>query len=131
MLADSVGFINMIKRVALAAVRASKPAEVCFGRVIGTEPLKIATEQKMPLGEEQLVLAQRVTEQEACISAEEIQASYYEGESPDAMKKGDSSRLRAVREMPVTIHNGLAVGDRVLLLRQQGGQKYIVLDRLG
>lgn len=31
----------------------------------------------------------------------------------------------------ITGHNGLAVGDEVVLLRQQGGQKYIVLDRIG
>ena len=26
---------------------------------------------------------------------------------------------------------GLVVGDEVILLRQQGGQKYIVVDRIG
>ena len=30
----------------------------------------------------------------------------------------------------ITIHNGLAVGDEVLLLRMQGGQKYIVIDKV-
>lgn len=31
----------------------------------------------------------------------------------------------------ITIHNGLEVGDEVLLLRMQGGQKYIVIDKVG
>lgn len=30
----------------------------------------------------------------------------------------------------ITIHNGLAVGDEVILLKQKGGQKYLVLDRM-
>lgn len=30
-----------------------------------------------------------------------------------------------------TAQDGLAAGDEVILLRQQGGQKYIVLDRIG
>lgn len=30
----------------------------------------------------------------------------------------------------MTIHNGLEVGDEVLLLRMQGGQKYIVIDKV-
>lgn len=30
----------------------------------------------------------------------------------------------------ITIHNGLAVGDEVILLKQKGGQKYLVLDRV-
>ena len=49
-MADSVGFVNMIKRVALAAVKASKPAEVCFGRVTEESPLKILVDQKLTLG---------------------------------------------------------------------------------
>ena len=31
----------------------------------------------------------------------------------------------------ITVHNGLAVGDKVILIRQQEGQKYFVLDRVG
>ena len=30
----------------------------------------------------------------------------------------------------ITIHNALAKGDEVILLRQQGGQKYIVVDKV-
>ena len=30
----------------------------------------------------------------------------------------------------VLVHNGLVKGDHVLMLRQQGGQLYIILDRL-
>ena len=31
----------------------------------------------------------------------------------------------------MTIHNALEKGEEVVLLRMQGGQKYIVLDRIG
>ena len=31
----------------------------------------------------------------------------------------------------VTIDNSLVIGDEVVLLRQQGGQKYIIVDRVG
>ena len=34
-------------------------------------------------------------------------------------------------ECYITIHNGLVVGDKVILIRQQGGQKFVVLDRIG
>ncbi len=108
LLADSVGFVNMIKRVALAAVGASKPVEVCFGRVAGTSPLEIIVEQKMRLGEAQLVLPRHVTDHEVMLGS-----------------RDDSERKL------VTIHNGLAVDDQVILLRQQGGQKYIVWDKTG
>ena len=31
----------------------------------------------------------------------------------------------------ITVHNGLVVGDEVILIRQQEGQKFIVWDRIG
>lgn len=31
----------------------------------------------------------------------------------------------------IIIHNGLAVGDEVILIRQQEGQRFIVVDRIG
>lgn len=31
----------------------------------------------------------------------------------------------------ITVHNGLAVGDGVILIRQQEGQRFIVVDRIG
>ncbi|MDE7299468.1 MAG: DUF2577 domain-containing protein, partial [Lachnospiraceae bacterium] len=39
--------------------------------------------------------------------------------------------IPAGKRMLITVHNGLAVGDEVILLRQQGGQKYIVWDKIG
>jgi hypothetical protein len=41
------------------------------------------------------------------------------------------SHKHAVGKIQITVHNGLVVGDEVILLRQQGGQKYIVVDRIG
>jgi hypothetical protein len=36
-----------------------------------------------------------------------------------------------IGEKEVTINNHLKVGDKVILLRDKGGQKYLVLDRIG
>ena len=45
---------------------------------------------------------------------------------------GNTERyIRDMGKIQVTVHNGLVVGDEVILLRQQGGQKYIVVDRIG
>lgn len=41
------------------------------------------------------------------------------------------SHVHAMGKIQVTVHNGLVVGDEVILLRQQGGQKYIVVDKIG
>ena len=55
-------FMKTIKRAALDAVKASKPAEICFGKVTSASPLKILVEQKLPLGEGQLILTRNVTD---------------------------------------------------------------------
>ena len=44
------------------AVEANKPVNLCFGIVTSTSPLKINVEQKMELGEAQLLLSRNVTD---------------------------------------------------------------------
>ena len=99
MLADAVEFVKLVKKAAVEAYEATKPVQVCFGKVIKVLPLEIIVDQKLTLGKSQLVLAREVT--------------------ADGEKK------------KITIHNGLVVGNEVILLRQQDGQKYIVVDRTG
>lgn len=129
---DAVELTKAIKRAAVEAVKASKPAEVCFGKVTGVSPLKIAVEQKMILGEAQLVLCRNVTEYKTCVTAGNVQDSYYVGVPPDVtMLPVNPSHVHAVGKIQITVHKGLVVGDEVILLRQQGGQKYIVVDKIG
>ena len=248
---DAVKFVKTVKKAAVEAVEASKPVQVCFGSVKSTEPLKIFVDQKMMLGENQLVLSRNVTNFQTTVSGdclsplsgsitsyaasfvgkipyylgagrnyntlEEIVAAggmcdcsaftervfrhfgaeigstayaqkdagngvdisdiadgdlllfdnhsgsrqpghagiYMEG-GRVVHEGGDNytgnvkiSRLSAFTVMyvrritaadaggsqtgngTITGYNGLAVGDEVILIRQQGGQKYIVLDRIG
>lgn len=129
---DAVELMKTIKRAALDAVKASKPVEVCFGKVTSASPLKILVEQKMTLGEAQLVLCRNVTDYKVYITGGNIQNFYYAGTPPDAeIFPVSPSHVHAVGRMQITVHNGLAVGDEVILLRQQGGQKYMVVDRIG
>ncbi len=103
---DAVQFIKTIKRTAVEAVQAQKPAEICFGKVLSVSPLRINIEQKLSLDEKQLVLTKNVSD----FTAEYVH--------PEAGIQ------------TVAVRNGLASGDSVVLVRQQGGQKYIVLDRI-
>lgn len=88
MLADAVELIKLIKQTALDAVNASKPVEMCFGSVKKDSPIQVLVEQKILLGEKQLVLIESVKE------------------------------------------SGLAAGDEVVLIRQQGGQKYLIAGKI-
>lgn len=86
---DATRLVKLIKQTALEAMKAEKPVNVCFGKVISVSPLKILVEQKLTLSKAQLVQSKTV-------------ADY-----------------------------GLAIGDEVILIRQQGGQKYVITDKIG
>lgn len=102
---NAVDLLNIIKKSALEAVEASKPCDFYFGKVTSVSPLKILVEQKMTLGSAQLVVSRNVSDYKTNITI------------------GSEKRS-------VTIHNGLNVGDEVILLRKKGGQKYLVLDKV-
>ena len=59
---DATELTKAIKKAALEALESIKPVNVCFGTVETTNPLTINVEQKMTLGEKQLVLCRNVTE---------------------------------------------------------------------
>lgn len=106
-MADVVELVKAMKRAALEAIEASKPVNVYFGQVIADAPLQINVEQKMILGNSQLILSRNVTDHKTMVS------------------------VQWETEKEITIHNALEVGDEVILIRQQEGQKYIVIDRIG
>lgn len=129
---NAVELTKAIKRAALDAVKASKPVEVCFGKVTSASPLKILVEQKLPLGEGQLILTRNVTNFKTYITGGNVKNYYYTGSDTDGgTAPVVPSHVHAIGKVQITVHNGLVVGDEVILIRQQGGQKYIVVDRIG
>lgn len=132
MLADANELVETLKRAAVEAIEAKKPVNVYFGEVVSAAPLKINVEQKMVLGEKQLILSRNVTNFKTSISAGNIKNYYYTGSTTDSGTAPVSpSHVHAVGKIEITVHNGLVVGDEVILIRQQEGQKFIVLDRIG
>lgn len=129
---DAVGIAKKIKRAAIEAQESTKPVEVCFGKVTSASPLKILVEQKLPLGEGQLILTRNVTNFKTYITGGNVKNYYYTGSDTDGgTAPVVPSHVHAIGKVQITVHNGLVVGDEVILIRQQGGQKYIVVDRIG
>lgn len=92
---------SLIKQASMGAYNASNPVAVMFGTVTKTSPLEVNVEQRFTLTRDFLVLTERLTEYRTTVEGKEI-----------------------------VIRRGLQVGDRVLLLRVQGGQQYVVWDRV-
>ena len=135
-MADANELVRMIKKAAQDEREASKPVSMLFGEVQSVAPLKINVEQKMVLGEAQLVLARNVTDHMITVNVQ------WETESHGIRHRhmGDGGYTEDT-EVPHTheiggkrklmVHGALEVGDKVILARQQGGQKFVVIDRIG
>ena len=142
---DANELVETLKRAAIGAVEAKKPMKVCFGEVVSSSPLKISVEQKMILGEKQLILSRNVTDftttvtvdwlTESSLSAHThtVQGSDGNGEKRDLITGTTnlSHTHKITGKKKITVHNGLVVGDKVILFRQQEGQKFVVVDRVG
>ena len=112
--------IEIIKRAAMEAMEGQKPAGIAFGTVESENPLEIRVEQKLLLRSEQLILPRSMADFELEI---ELEASTESG--------GESGHSHAISgKKTIKILNALKSGESVLLMRMQGGQKYIVLDRM-
>lgn len=113
--------IEVIKKVALNAVEASKPTNALFGVVVSDSPLKISIDQKMTLDSDSLVLTNAVKEHTLEMTVDHATENTNTG-------NGSHNHTYKGRKQ-FTVHNGLVVGEKVILLRMQGGQKYIVWDK--
>ena len=128
---DANGIVKKVHQAAIDAMESTKPVNVYFGEVVSASPLKINVEQKMILGEKQLILTRNVTDFKTKITAGNIKNYYYTGDVNSGTAPVSPSHVHAVGTIDVTVHNGLAVGDGVILIRQQEGQNFIVVDRIG
>jgi hypothetical protein len=127
--------IELIKKAALDAVEASKPCAVMFGKVTSISPLKVNVEQKLTLTEAQLILTRNVTDFKTNITVDhytenDTHSHSYTDDGSSSTTGSNTHKHQVKGKKEITVHNSLVVGDTVLLLRMQGGQQYVVWDRL-
>lgn len=114
--------IEIIKKTSLDAVENSKPMIAIIGVVESIGPLTIRIDQKSILEQDDLILTKNVVDYSIDMTVDhvtEVNSSLKEPHSHDY--KGEKS---------FEIHNALKVNDSVILLRVQGDQRYIVLDKV-
>lgn len=98
--------IQIIKQAAMEAVTASSPASILYGTVIGVSPMSINIDQKFTISSDFIVLTRNVTDYKVKIEIDGV-------------------------EKEVKVKNHLSNGDRVILLQEQGGQRFVVIDKAG
>lgn len=100
-------WVDGMRKIAMNAYQNSQPCDICFGTVTSAEPLEVNIEElKLTIGKNQMVILDCLTDRTIAVTVG--------GESGTAVLPG-----------------ALKTGDRVVLLRKSGGQKYIVLGREG
>lgn len=128
--------VQLVKKAAVEAVEAAKPVQFLFGQVISASPLKIQVDQKSIYTERMLVLTRNVTEHEIDISISAQSVVISHGHPVTDTYTGGGTAQEINHNHPIKgrkkikIHNGLVVGDWVVMARIQKGKKYVVLDRI-
>lgn len=127
--------VKAIKKAAVEAVNASKPANMVFGKVVSESPLKIKVDQKLILTEKQLILARDVTDYEIEMEPSRDEQPYFHETEEASGGSGDASfavhKHKYQGKKKFLVYNALKSGEEVILMQLAGGQQYIVIDRIG
>lgn len=134
-----MALLDTMKKVAEQSQNANVPAAFLFGIVTAASPLTIRVDNRFDITGEAIVVTK------------EFRAGYYPthrhsgfANSPTTQAKSGGSGDAAFASHDHTLKDdyltntgptseyyyGLAVGDKVVLLRNQGGQAFLVLGRL-
>lgn len=134
---NSNDLVKLMKKAAIEAVDASKPANMVFGKVISISPLKIKVDQKLILTSAQLVLSRSVTDYTIEMTVDHVTEDHTHTHTiSDTYTGGGSASSETHKHeykgrKEFLIHGALKVGEEVILMQVSGGQKYIVIDRIG
>lgn len=132
----AVEVLEAMKQMSVDAQNSQKPVIVLFGQVLSVKPLQIKVNQKQTIKENALILTHAVKDYEV-----DIEVSHYTvnddflqtmHDHPNvAANSFDSHHKHAYQgRKKIKIYNGLKVGENVVMLRQNGGSRYLVLDRI-
>lgn len=106
--------IEILKKIAQQTAEQASPMAVLFGAVKSVSPLRVRIEDRFELDEDFLIVPKEMLRK-----TESLTHSH---------PLSGGSTGTALGEL--VIREGLSEGDTVLLLRNYGGQKYLVIGRV-
>ena len=119
--------VETIQRLARQTEVAMKPCDYCLGVVESISPLTIRIDQKDVVPEEFLILTDLVRDYTVDITVSHTTENKSGG---SGYAEFASHNHDYTGRKKIIVHNGLAVGESVILIQQAGGQEFIVLSRL-
>lgn len=130
---------------------AGQPADLKIGTVVSVDPLEISINPQMaPLQAGVLYLTSAVIEKKVPVlshghtvnglghthalsgaqTSESLMESYATSEALNDIACYENGQALPVKDGYITLNRGLETGDKVLLLRVQHGQRFIILSRV-
>lgn len=101
-----------VKNAVFQVLRSKEFCDMELGEIISLKPMKIKLTDRIVLNENQIMLTDAVTEKTINI----------------AHKHEETEDVRF--PTPIVVRDGLKVGEKVLLLKVQSGQTYVVISRI-
>lgn len=100
--------------------------EVIVGEVVSVSPLAIKIDHKLTVPEENIILTKNTCEWTMEMSVDHVTENRAGG---SGMAEFASHNHDYVGRKKYLVHNQLVMGDKVIMLKETGGQRYIELDR--
>lgn len=127
--------LDNVKKAAVMAVEATNPVNVLYGTVEKAKPLEIRIHEKLKLTEEFLDVAEHLTRHERVVTIEHEELAVRElGDRKEVDFLDTDDKVAPVTKykhsfVKMVFEDGLKKGDKVVLLRAQGGHRFLVIDR--
>ena len=103
--------VDQIKKIMQGADNASAPCTFLFGTVVSVQPLRVQVDHRFVIGAPALVALRHQTSGEFCTHSHRIKVGGVEYTTEKEKQE----------------YYGLSAGDRLALLRERGGQRYLIL----
>lgn len=121
---------QVMKEIARKTFDSIIPCNVCFGEVTSTSPLKIKIDQKLELTSNFLILTNNVKDHTVEMTVNHSTDTTSLSVDVEGRNVNLSHSHSYSGKKSFTIHNGLKLNEKVILIRLQGGQKFVVVDRM-
>lgn len=119
---------DAMKSVAAQYEQNQNPVRLLFATILQAEPLRVELDNKLILDEKYFLVAQHLTdyEIEAELTTDEIEEFFVEHEG-----RQDVQVDIGLQKGRIKLKNKLKSGDRVIVIALEGGQFFVILDRIG
>ena len=125
---DAKDLAILIQTLIKSTIGSMKLSNYIYGEVINDEPLEIKIDQKLTLNKMQIILTRNVTEWEEEIDIDWSSVMHSHGfDGEGSVQEGNTNLKGRYKIMHKT---KLKTGEKVLLAQIEGGQQYVVIDRV-